>query len=167
MIFNPIMTGGGGGTTVASTPNEDGTQNLIISDDGSVIDLQALTADANATAADIAADKTAYVDGIKVTGEMVPTHLKTGTISGTQTDTITIEDMKGKSNIIISLQTSQIGNSDVIELSFNFMNIAYSLYYGSSYNLLGGYSTGSFDYTNGTITVSGRRWSGTYSYAAW
>lgn len=165
MIFNPMVSGGG--TTVAATPNEDGTQNLIISDDGSVIDLQTLTADADADAADIAAGKTAYVGGAKVTGEMVPTLLKTGTISGTQTDTITIEDMKGKSNIIISLQTSQIGSGDVIELSYNFMNIAYSIYYGSSYNRLGGHSTGIFDYTNGTITVPSRKWSGTYSYAAW
>lgn len=63
-----------GGAKLAATYNEDGTQNLIIADNGTVLDLVSLTADADATAEDVAEGKIFYAQGYRRIG--------TGTIKG-------------------------------------------------------------------------------------
>lgn len=59
-----------GGARIGVTLNEDGTQNLFISDNGSVLDLTAGTADATATPEDVLSGKTFYAAGIKNTGTL-------------------------------------------------------------------------------------------------
>lgn len=68
---NIIQFGGGGGAKIGVTLNEDGTQNVLLSDNGTVLDLAAGTADATATAADVLQGKTFYSGGVKKTGTFV------------------------------------------------------------------------------------------------
>lgn len=73
ILGNGISIRGGnsraGGAKIATTLNEDGTQNIYISDDAeTVIDLKSLTKDATATAEDVASGKTFYAQGTKYTG---------------------------------------------------------------------------------------------------
>lgn len=59
-----------GGAKIGVTLNDDGTQNLYITDNGSVLDLATGTADATATAADVMSGKTFYAEGVKKTGTL-------------------------------------------------------------------------------------------------
>lgn len=59
-----------GGAKIGVTLNDDGTQNILITDNGSVLDLAAGTADATATAADVMSGKTFYAEGVKKTGTL-------------------------------------------------------------------------------------------------
>lgn len=68
---NIIQFGGGGGAKIGVTLNEDGTQNVLLSDNGTALDLAAGTADATATAADVLQGKTFYAGGVKKTGTFV------------------------------------------------------------------------------------------------
>lgn len=64
-----IRGGSRAGAKIATTLNEDGTQNIYINDNTeTVIDLKSLTNDATATAEDVASGKTFYAKGIKYTG---------------------------------------------------------------------------------------------------
>lgn len=63
--------GGGGGAKIGVTLNEDGTQNVLLSDNGTVLDLAAGTADATATNEDVLDGKTFYAGGVKKTGSFV------------------------------------------------------------------------------------------------
>lgn len=62
------LGGGGGGAKLATVLNEDGTQNLLISDNGTVFDLASLTADADAAAEDVASGKVFYAQGKRLVG---------------------------------------------------------------------------------------------------
>lgn len=62
------LGGGGGGAKLAVTLNEDGTQNLLISDNGTVFDLASLTADADAAVEDVTAGKVFYAQGKRLVG---------------------------------------------------------------------------------------------------
>lgn len=64
-------SGSGTGSTIGVTYNEDGTQNIIIGDNGNIVDLAALTADADATTNDIANGKIAYINGQRVIGTVI------------------------------------------------------------------------------------------------
>ena len=68
---NIIQFGGGGGAKIGVTLNEDGTQNVLLSDNGTVLDLAAGTADATATNEDVLEGKTFYAGGLKKTGTFV------------------------------------------------------------------------------------------------
>lgn len=70
IIGNGVSIRGGtrANAKIASILNEDGTQNLIITDSGTVLDLESLTSDATATEEDVANGKTFYTNGIKKTG---------------------------------------------------------------------------------------------------
>ena len=61
----------GGGATIGVTLNEDGTQNVLLSDNGTALDLAAGTADATATNEDVLEGKTFYSGGVKKTGTFV------------------------------------------------------------------------------------------------
>lgn len=63
--------GGAGGAKLGVTLNEDGTQNLFITDNNTALDLLVGTEDATATPADVASGKTFYAQGQKKTGTAV------------------------------------------------------------------------------------------------
>ena len=68
---------GGGGAKIGVTLNDDGTQNLFITETGDLPDLAAITADADAEAEDVLYGKTFYAMGVKKVGSfnMKPTLL--------------------------------------------------------------------------------------------
>lgn len=71
-MANIMRFGGGvGGAKLGVTLNEDGTQNLFITDNNTALDLLVATADATATPADVASGKTFYAQGEKKTGTAV------------------------------------------------------------------------------------------------
>lgn len=63
--------GGAGGAKLGVTLNEDGTQNLFITDNNTALDLLVGTEDATATPADVESGKTFYAQGQKKTGTAV------------------------------------------------------------------------------------------------
>lgn len=70
ILGNPLSLGGGG-AKIGVTLNEDGTQNLFLTDNNTVLDLLVGTEDATATPADVASGKTFYAQGQKKTGTAV------------------------------------------------------------------------------------------------
>lgn len=66
------LGGGGGGAQLAVTLNEDGTQNLFITENGDLPDLAAVTVDADANAEDVLYGKTFYAMGVKKVGSLDP-----------------------------------------------------------------------------------------------
>lgn len=70
ILGNPLSLGGGG-AKIGVTLNEDGTQNLFLTDNNTVLDLLVGTEDATATPADVASGKTFYAQGQKKTGSAV------------------------------------------------------------------------------------------------
>ena len=67
-ILGSPLSIGGGGAKIGVTLNEDGTQNLFLTDNNTVLNLLAGTEDATATPADVASGKTFYAQGQKKTG---------------------------------------------------------------------------------------------------
>ena len=67
-ILGSPLSIGGGGAKIGVTLNEDGTQNLFLTDNNTVLNLLAGTEDATATSADVASGKTFYAQGQKKTG---------------------------------------------------------------------------------------------------
>lgn len=80
ILGNPLSIGGGG-AKIGVTLNEDGTQNLFLTDNNTVLNLLTGTEDATATPADVASGKTFYAQGQKKTGTatMEPVLLWTNT----------------------------------------------------------------------------------------
>lgn len=70
ILGNPLSLGGGG-AKIGVTLNEDGTQNLFLTDNNTVLDLLVGTEDATAAPADVASGKTFYAQGQKKTGTAV------------------------------------------------------------------------------------------------
>ena len=67
-ILGSPLSIGGGGAKIGVTLNEDGTQNLFLTDNNTVLNLLVGTEDATATPADVASGKTFYAQGQKKTG---------------------------------------------------------------------------------------------------
>ena len=67
-ILGSPLSLGGGGAKIGVTLNEDGTQNLFLTDNNTVLNLLVGTEDATATPADVASGKTFYAQGQKKTG---------------------------------------------------------------------------------------------------
>ena len=67
ILGNPLSLGGGG-AKIGVTLNEDGTQNLFLTDNNTVLNLLVGTEDATATPADVVNGKTFYAQGQKKTG---------------------------------------------------------------------------------------------------
>ena len=70
ILGNPLSIGGGG-AKIGVTLNEDGTQNLFLTDNNTVLNLLTGTEDATATPADVASGKTFYAQGQKKMGTAV------------------------------------------------------------------------------------------------
>lgn len=71
-MANIVRLGGGsgGGAKIGVTLNDDGTQNLFITETGDLPDLAAITADADAEAEDVLYGKTFYSMGVKKVGSL-------------------------------------------------------------------------------------------------
>lgn len=70
-ILGSPLSLGGGGAKIGVTLNEDGTQNLFLTDNNTVLNLLTGTEDATATPADVASGKTFYAQGQKKMGMAV------------------------------------------------------------------------------------------------
>lgn len=62
-IYGDPLLIGGGGAKIGITLNEDGTQNLFLTDNNTVLDLLVGTEDATATSSDVVSGKTFYAQG--------------------------------------------------------------------------------------------------------
>lgn len=94
---------------------------------------------ANAAAADIASGKTAWVNGAKITGTLVPTQVVTGTVTTTDSTTLKIPNASSYNNII-AFWSHDDGSSMTITGRINCFAIIGSneyiqAYLGSNYGI--------------------------------
>lgn len=116
------LSSGGGGAKIGVTLNEDGTQNLFLTDNNTVLNLLAGTEDATATSADVASGKTFYAQGQKKTGAAVtePVLLWTNTNPNAEFAPQTIAlDMSGYGGALI--ETGSLQASVNVDKSINYV----------------------------------------------
>lgn len=109
-IYGDPLLIGGGGAKIGITLNEDGTQNLFLTDNNTVLNLLVGTEDATATPADVVSGKTFYAWGQKKTGTAVtaPTLLWTNSNPNAEFTSQTVAlDMSGYGGALIETGSLQ------------------------------------------------------------
>ena len=157
-ILGSPLSIGGGGAKIGVTLNEDGTQNLFLTDNNTVLNLLVGTEDATATPADVASGKTFYAQGQKKTGTAVsyePVLLWTNPnrTKAFAAQTLTVES--GYSAYLIEIwpwiNSSSSESSEVTFVSFGTDKVAYGRSSGN-YRDISEVVDGSITFGNGHST---------------